>query len=127
MNRTGLINDVVNESGLTTRAAEAVLDSMIYTITSVVRNGEVVRIAGFGTFKPRYLQARHGQDTQSGSLSPDQSVEGHRILIRRDAEGEPELSRFNRSADVPERVGLCERRQSLSCAQGPAGKESICN
>jgi len=49
---------------------------MTYIITSVVRNGGAVRITGFGTFKPRYRQARHGQDTQSGSLAQIKASKG---------------------------------------------------
>lgn len=67
MNRTELIHSVSEACALTTSEVTALLDSMIYTITVALRDGEAVRIGGFGTFKPRERPARWGRDAQTGA------------------------------------------------------------
>jgi DNA-binding protein HU-beta len=68
MNRTELIDSISDVCDLTTTEVTALLDSMIYTITVALRDGEAVRIGGFGTFKPRERQARWGRDAQTGAV-----------------------------------------------------------
>ncbi len=53
MNKTQLVDKVSRESELSRGEAERALDSLITVISSAVSDGEEVRIAGFGMFRPR--------------------------------------------------------------------------
>ncbi len=67
MNRTELIARVSGSAGVTRRQAESVIDNAIYEITSAVREGDLVRITGFGTFRARDRAARPGRNPRTGA------------------------------------------------------------
>lgn len=66
MNKGELIAKVSDETELTQKQVDAVLTSVIETITSEVANGGKVTLAGFGTFERRDRKARAGRNPQTG-------------------------------------------------------------
>ena len=51
MNKTTLIAQIAEKSGLTRKQAEAALTAMTDTITEALKAGDKVQLMGFGTFE----------------------------------------------------------------------------
>lgn len=66
MNKTDLIAAVAEQSGLTKKDAERILNIAIDTVTDSLYKGEKVQLSGFGTFETKERQARIGRDMHSG-------------------------------------------------------------
>ncbi|ANF95119.1 MULTISPECIES: HU family DNA-binding protein [Paenibacillus] len=66
MNKTDLINNISNNSGLTKRDVETVLNGFLDEITSALSSGDKVQLIGFGTFETRKRAARTGRNPQTG-------------------------------------------------------------
>jgi nucleoid DNA-binding protein len=65
MNKSELINEMSN--GLKNKKeAEAVLDSLLSTITQGLKKGEKITLTGFGTFKVSKRKARNGRNPRTG-------------------------------------------------------------
>lgn len=67
MNKTDLINNISNNSGLTKRDVEVVLNGVLDEITSALSKGDKVQLIGFGTFETRKRAARTGRNPQTGA------------------------------------------------------------
>lgn len=66
MNKTDLINNIANKSGLTKKDVEAVLNGFLGEVESALAAGEKVQLIGFGTFETRSRSGRVGRNPQTG-------------------------------------------------------------
>lgn len=66
MNKAELVEEVVNETGLTRRTAREAVNTVTSVITDVLARGEKVTLVGFGTFKVMERKARTGRNPQTG-------------------------------------------------------------
>ncbi|MGG4412152.1 HU family DNA-binding protein [Niallia taxi] len=66
MNKTELINAVVESSELSKKDSTRVVDSVMETITTALKDGEKVEIIGFGSFSVTERAARKGRNPQTG-------------------------------------------------------------
>jgi len=66
MNKTDLINNIANKSGLTKKDVESVLNSFVGEVESALASGEKVQLIGFGTFETRSRSGRVGRNPQTG-------------------------------------------------------------
>ena len=66
MNKKELIGAVAEATGLTKKYVELVVDSTFDVITSALKDGEKVKVHGFGSFEVRERAARKGRNPQSG-------------------------------------------------------------
>lgn len=67
MNKAGLIEKISNETSLSRKHVEDVLDNLIATIISELQHGRKVNLVGFGTFEPRTRHTRGGVNPQKPS------------------------------------------------------------
>jgi DNA-binding protein HU-beta len=61
MNKTELIQAVVEKSGLTKKDVTKVVESTFESITETLQSGEKVQLIGFGNFEVRERAARKGR------------------------------------------------------------------
>ncbi len=66
MNKTELTEAVANSTDLSKAAAGRTVDAVIDAITSALKDGDQVAIAGFGTFLVRERGARTGRNPRTG-------------------------------------------------------------
>lgn len=66
MNKTELINAVAEGSELSKKDSTRVVESVMETITTALKNGEKVEILGFGAFSVSERAARKGRNPQTG-------------------------------------------------------------
>lgn len=66
MNKKELIGAVAEATGQTKKDVELVVDSTFDVITSALKDGEKVKIHGFGNFEVRERAARKGRNIQTG-------------------------------------------------------------
>ncbi|MEE9192107.1 MAG: HU family DNA-binding protein [Candidatus Aerophobetes bacterium] len=66
MNKAELVEEVVNETGLTRRTAREAVNTVTSVITDALARGEKVTLVGFGTFKVMQRKARTGRNPQTG-------------------------------------------------------------
>jgi len=66
VNKAELVEEVVNETGLTRRTAREAVNTVTSVITDVLARGEKVTLVGFGTFKVMERKARTGRNPQTG-------------------------------------------------------------
>ena len=66
MNKTDLINAVAESSELSKKDSTRVVDSIMETITTALKNGDKVEIIGFGAFSVSERAARKGRNPQTG-------------------------------------------------------------
>lgn len=66
MNKSQLIDSIVEESGLTRSQAKIALESTLSTITKALAQGQTVQLIGFGSFKSAYRAERIGRNPQTG-------------------------------------------------------------
>jgi DNA-binding protein HU-beta len=67
MNQAELIAEVAERAGLTKADAGKALEALIGSITDVLKQGDEVRIAGFGTFGVSERGERQGRNPQTGA------------------------------------------------------------
>ena len=67
MNLAELIADVAERAGLTKADAGKALEALIGSITDALKQGDEVRIAGFGTFGISERGERQGRNLQTGA------------------------------------------------------------
>lgn len=67
MNQAELIADVAERAGLTKADAGKALEALIGSITDALKQGDEVRIAGFGTFGISERGERQGRNPQTGA------------------------------------------------------------
>lgn len=66
MNKTDLVNNISEKSGLTKKDVEAVLNNFLGEITDALASGDKVQLIGFGTFETRKRAGRTGRNPQTG-------------------------------------------------------------
>jgi DNA-binding protein HU-beta len=66
VNRTELIEKVVDATSLDKKQAEAALSAFVDAVIGATRDGEKVSIFGFGSFVPKDRAAREGRNPQTG-------------------------------------------------------------
>lgn len=66
MNKTELIAAAAEQTGLTKKDAERVLNATLDAITASLVKGERVQLSGFGTFETRQREARIGRNPRTG-------------------------------------------------------------
>ena len=66
MKKSELVEVVAEKTGLTKADATRAIDAMFETITEVLKKGDKVPVAGFGTFAVSYRKAREGRNPQTG-------------------------------------------------------------
>ena len=66
MNKADLINEVANVVSSKTEA-QAAVDCIFESIVNTLKNGDVVTLVGFGTFKVVKRKARTGRNPQTGA------------------------------------------------------------
>ena len=66
MNKSELIAEVAEKTGLTKKDAEAAVKAVTDTITDGMIQGDKVQLVGFGTFEVRERAARFGRDPRTG-------------------------------------------------------------
>ena len=62
MNKTELISIAAENSGMTKKDAERVINAAIDAVTAALVKGEKVQISGFGTFETKDREARIGRN-----------------------------------------------------------------
>lgn len=65
MNRKDLVNYIAEELLLTKKNVTDVVDLLIETMTSTLKNNEEVKLSGFGTFEVRSRKPRKGINPQT--------------------------------------------------------------
>ncbi|MCP4041909.1 MAG: HU family DNA-binding protein [Gammaproteobacteria bacterium] len=66
MNKSELIDAVVDESDLAKVDASRAVDAVIKSITGALKEGDQVTLIGFGTFMVRERAARSGRNPRTG-------------------------------------------------------------
>jgi DNA-binding protein HU-beta len=67
MNKSELIEAIINESSLTKEDSVKFIDSFTKVIINALKSGEEVVIPTFGSFKPGMRAARKGRNPQTGA------------------------------------------------------------
>ena len=66
MNKSEMVEAIMNGSGITKADAITVLDVFTNTVTDALKNGDQVVLPGFGTFSTGLRAARTGRNPQTG-------------------------------------------------------------
>ena len=76
MNKKELIKAVVEATGLPKKDVTTVVDATFDKITEALKNGDKVKLSGFGNFEVRERAARKGRNPQTGEeiLIPESKV-----------------------------------------------------
>lgn len=67
MNKTDLVNNISEKSGLAKKDVETVLNGVLGEITDALSKGDKVQLIGFGTFETRKRSGRINRNPQSGT------------------------------------------------------------
>ena len=68
MNKGELIDAIADQSGITKKNVNAVLDHFFSTVQNQVSSGGRVVIVGFGSFEARERAARQGRNPKTGEV-----------------------------------------------------------
>lgn len=66
MNKTELIYEVANRTGLAKKDAEKAIGTFFDVVAEEVKAGNKIAIAGFGTFEASIREGRTGRNPQTG-------------------------------------------------------------
>ena len=66
MNKTELIAEVANRTGLSKKDAESAVNATMDTIADTIAGGDKVQLVGFGTFESKERGARMGRKPSTG-------------------------------------------------------------
>ena len=66
MNQTELISAVAEQAGLSKADAGKALEALVNVVTDTLKQGDEVRISGFGTFGISERAERQGRNPQTG-------------------------------------------------------------
>jgi DNA-binding protein HU-beta len=67
VNKQDLITRIAQNSGMTKKDVEAVINHFLNEITQALSEGEKVQLIGFGTFETRKRSGRVGRNPQTGA------------------------------------------------------------
>lgn len=65
MNKTELITSIAQESDLTKKDAETLLNAFLKTVSDAMARGEKIQLVGFGSFEVRTRAERKGRNPQT--------------------------------------------------------------
>ncbi len=66
MNKSDLIEQVAEKTGLTKKDSEKALNAVLEGIEAALAKGEGVQLVGFGTFEARERKEREGRNPSTG-------------------------------------------------------------
>ena len=66
MNKTELVDAIVNDAKVSKKEAEAVVNAFTANVTKALKKGDKVTLIGFGTFEVGKRSARTGRNPQTG-------------------------------------------------------------
>lgn len=66
MNKNQIIDNIAENTGLTKKDVEAVVNGLFDEITQALQNKDKVQFVGFGTFETRERSSRTGRNPQTG-------------------------------------------------------------
>ncbi len=66
MNKTELIAEIAQKTGLTKKDAEQAVKALVETVTEQLKKGNKVQMVGFGTFEVSKRAAREGRNPRTG-------------------------------------------------------------
>lgn len=67
MNKNELIDTVATETGLPKQSAAKAVDTVLNTIAEALKDGDEVRLVGFGTFSVAERAASQGRNPRTGA------------------------------------------------------------
>jgi DNA-binding protein HU-beta len=67
MTKEQLVEKMAKEAGISKRAANDALKTMIGSVTMALKKGQKVSLVGFGTFSTTKRKARTGRNPQTGA------------------------------------------------------------
>lgn len=76
MNKAELIRQVAEETGLTKKETEGVVNAAIRLMTDSLARGERVQLVGFGSFDVKERSARQGRNLRTGMPVPIPPTKG---------------------------------------------------
>lgn len=68
MNKADLVEKIAAAHGISKTAAGGAIDTIIDSVTSVLKKGGRVTLVGFGTFSVSQRKARNGRNPQTGGV-----------------------------------------------------------
>lgn len=68
MNKAALVERIADRHGVTKADAERIMETVIDSITSTLKSGGEVAIAGLGAFKVRARAARTARNPRTGAM-----------------------------------------------------------
>lgn len=68
MNKSELVDEIAQESGLSKADAHKGLDAFMGVIEAQMKAGETVQLVGFGNFEPRQRAPRKARNLQTGEM-----------------------------------------------------------
>ena len=68
MNKSELINALVEKTGFSKKNAETALNAFVDTVKGSLAKGEKVQLIGFGTFSVKERAAREGRNPRTGEV-----------------------------------------------------------
>ena len=70
MKKSDIVDRVASATGLTKLETEAVVDGLLVTIVSALKQGEAVDFRGFGSFRVKQRAPRMARNPKSGESVP---------------------------------------------------------
>jgi len=67
MTKAELVEEVANQSELTKKDAEVIVQTVLDSITESLQRGEKIELRGFGSFRIRKRSSRQGRNPKTGS------------------------------------------------------------
>ena len=67
MTKAELVEEVANQSDLTKKDAEVIVQTVLDSITDSLHKGEKIELRGFGSFRIRNRSSRQGRNPKTGS------------------------------------------------------------
>ena len=66
MTKTQLVGKLAEDSGISRKQAEAVINALVDTVRKAVKKGDTVKIPDLGGWRLRSMKARMGRNPQTG-------------------------------------------------------------
>jgi DNA-binding protein HU-beta len=66
MTKSQLVSKLADESGVSKKQADELLNAVVETVIKSVKKGEPLKIPGLGVFRLRKMKARMGRNPQTG-------------------------------------------------------------
>jgi len=66
VNKADLVEEIVNQTGLTKKTSREAVDAMTSVITDALAREEKVTLVGFGTFRVMKRKTRRGRNPKTG-------------------------------------------------------------